>query len=181
MIPFIIACDCDPRGSLHDGICRSVEDKENEIEAGACHCKQNVKGRRCDFCKEGYWNFTTENELGCQECTCNTLGTIDNLGCNVYTGECTCKRLVTGRDCNQCMPHTYGLSSSPDGCTQCECDVGGSYDNECDVISGQCNCRPHMQGRDCSKPKQHYFIPTLHKIVEAEMPFTVSFCFQKDE
>lgn len=168
------ACNCDERGSLSDGICGSVEDLENGIVAGACHCKTNVKGRQCDQCKEGYWNFTAENPTGCQECTCNILGTINNSGCNVYTGECTCKRLVTGRDCNQCMPETFGLSSSPDGCTPCDCDVGGSMDNDCDVITGQCKCRPHMTGRNCSTPKQHYFIPTLHTVVEAESPFTVS-------
>lgn len=101
------------------------------------------------------------------------MGTVNNLGCNVYTGECTCKRLVTGRDCNQCMPETYGLSSSEDGCAPCGCDLGGAYDTECDVINGQCRCRPHMQGRNCSIPKQNYFVPTMHKVVEAEMPYTV--------
>ncbi len=35
-------------------------------------------------------------------CTCNQYGTVGNLGCNVYTGECVCKRNVIGRDCNQC-------------------------------------------------------------------------------
>lgn len=161
------------RGIIDDGICDSLQDDENKIEAGQCHCKQNVKGRRCDYCREGYWNFTAENPLGCQECTCNILGTVNNLGCNVYTGECTCKQFVTGRDCNQCMPETYGLSDSPEGCTPCDCDVGGALDNDCDVITGQCRCRPHMTGRNCSEPKQHYYIPTLHIVQEAEAPFTI--------
>lgn len=71
-------------------------------------------------------------------CTCNTLGTIGNQGCNVYTGECTCKRYVTGRDCNQCLPEHWGLSDDRDGCKACDCDPGGSFDNNCDVITGQC-------------------------------------------
>ena len=71
-------------------------------------------------------------------CTCNTLGTIDNQGCNVYTGECTCKRYVIGRDCNQCLPEHWGLSDDHDGCKACDCDPGGSFDNNCDVIFGQC-------------------------------------------
>jgi hypothetical protein len=132
------ACDCDPRGSMDDGICDSVTDLENGIDAGACHCKSNVKGRRCDNCKEGFWNFDEKTPEGCQQCTCNTMGTVNNSGCNVYTGECTCKRLVTGRDCNQCMPETYGLSEGRDGCNPCNCDAGGSMDNNCDVITGQC-------------------------------------------
>lgn len=54
------------------------------------------------------------------------------------TGECTCKRYVTGRDCNQCLPEYYGLSDERDGCKPCDCDLGGAYDNFCDVITGQC-------------------------------------------
>lgn len=166
-------CDCDPLGSLDEGICDSTSDGESE--AGACHCKVNVKGRRCDICKEGFWNLTSENPDGCEACTCNTLGTVNNLGCNFYTGECLCKRLVTGKDCNQCMPETFGLSESRDGCTPCDCDAGGSLDNNCDVITGQCKCRPYMQGRDCSEPKQNHFIPSLHIVTEAEGSNTVSF------
>lgn len=86
----------------------------------------------------------------------------------MHTGECTCKRLVTGKDCNQCMPETYGLSDSKDGCTLCNCDPGGALDNHCDVITGQCRCRTHMTGRQCNIPKQHHFIPSIHLVYEAE-------------
>ncbi|XP_037959538.1 laminin subunit beta-1 [Teleopsis dalmanni] len=167
--PYVcLPCDCDPIGSLDEGICDSVNDPDNGVQAGACHCKTNVKGRRCDMCKDGYWNLDPENPDGCEECTCNILGTIDNSGCNMHTGECTCKRLVTGKDCNQCAPETYGLSESEEGCSPCDCDLGGSYDNFCDVISGQCRCRPHMSGRTCATPKQNYFIPQLTQVYEAE-------------
>ena len=160
---------------MDDGVCDSVTDVEHGVEAGACHCKTHVKGRRCDICKDGFWNFEETNADGCQECTCNILGTVNNSGCNFHTGECTCKRLVTGRDCNQCMLETYGLSESRDGCTLCSCDAGGSLDNNCDVITGQCRCRPYMQGRDCSKPKQNHFIPKIHIIAEAEDQLNVNF------
>lgn len=74
------------------------------------------------------------------------------------------------------MDETYGLSDGPDGCSQCRCDAGGSYDNMCDIESGQCKCRPHMTGRTCSTPKQNYFVPDIHIIHEAENSFnTVSF------
>lgn len=71
-------------------------------------------------------------------CKCNTLGTINNQGCNQIRGECTCKRYVVGRDCNQCLQEYYGLSESQDGCKPCDCDPGGAYDNNCDVVDGQC-------------------------------------------
>lgn len=130
------------------------------------------------------------------ECTCNLHGTVENQGCNVYTGECICKRYVTGRDCNQCLPEYYGLSEDRDGCKPCDCDEGGSYDNLCDVVTGQCRsvvstkkynsakvsflmrlmmkhtfrCRPHVMGRNCSSPEQGYFagLPD-HFTYEAEI------------
>lgn len=151
------SCDCDPRGSVDDGVCDSHTDPVNGLIAGKCHCKTNVDGRRCDQCKEGYWNFSENSPEGCQSCSCNILGTVDNQGCNVFTGECTCKRYVTGRDCNQCAPKYWGLSDERDGCKACNCDPGGSYDNDCDVITGQCKCRPHVVGRACDQPEQSYF------------------------
>ena len=41
-------------------------DEFEGTSAGQCHCKENVGGVRCDGCKNGYWNFALENELGCQ-------------------------------------------------------------------------------------------------------------------
>lgn len=156
---------------MDEGICDSITDTESGYEAGSCHCKAYVGGRRCDTCKDGFWNLDENNPEGCQNCTCNTLGTANNAGCNVYTGECTCKRLVTGKDCNQCMLETYGLSDSHDGCAPCDCDIGGSLDNFCDVITGQCKCRPFMSGRTCSSPLQNHYVPSLQQIHEAEDTF----------
>ncbi|ODN04402.1 Laminin subunit beta-1 [Orchesella cincta] len=164
------SCDCDPRGALDEGICVSKTDVDNGLEAGKCHCKSNVRGRRCDQCEYGFWDLQEDNPEGCKECSCHTLGTVENQGCNVYTGECTCKRYVTGRDCNQCLLEYYGLSEDKDGCKPCDCDEGGSYDNMCDVVTGQCSCRPHVTGRNCSTPEQGYFagLPD-HILYEAEV------------
>ncbi|XP_034171779.1 laminin subunit beta-1 isoform X2 [Osmia lignaria lignaria] len=160
-----LPCDCDLGGSLDDGICDSRTDPLRGDESGRCRCKANVEGRRCDRCKNGYWNFDPENPDGCQACTCNTLGTIDNRGCNTITGECTCKRFVTARDCNQCLLDYWGLSEDPDGCKPCDCDPGGSYENSCDVISGQCRCRPHISGRTCNQPEQSYYTGSLDFLI----------------
>ncbi|GLH10959.1 Netrin-A [Gryllus bimaculatus] len=175
-------CDCDPRGSLDDGICDSRTDPANGLESGRCHCKTNVDGRRCDRCKNGFWNFQESNPDGCQSCTCNTLGTVNNQGCNVYTGECTCKRYVHGRDCNQCLLEYWGLSDDPEGCKPCDCDPGGSFDNRCDVITGQCRCRPHVTGRACDQPEQSYFTGSLDYLVyEAELARGSDVCREGDQ
>ncbi|XP_069950644.1 laminin subunit beta-1 isoform X10 [Cherax quadricarinatus] len=180
-------CNCDTRGSLDNAICDSRTDISGGLIAGRCHCKTNVGGLKCDRCKAGYWNFSSENPDGCQRitedyysqpksewprkpCSCDLLGTVNNLGCNVLTGECSCKRFVTGRDCNQCLPQHYGLSEHPDGCQPCNCDRGGSLDNNCDVISGQCKCRPHVSGRRCDIPEEGYYVATLNYLTyEAEL------------
>ena len=155
---------------MDGGNCDSITDIENNSTAGACHCKRNVEGHRCDGCKNGFWNFVDDNPDGCEPCTCNTKGTIDNQGCNVTSGECTCKRYVTGRNCDQCLPEYWGLSEKHDGCQTCDCDPGGSYSNNCDVITGQCKCREHMSGRACDMPKQQHFTASLDFLLyEAEL------------
>lgn len=150
-------CECDPRGSLDEGICDSRTDILSGEESGRCHCKVNVQGRHCNECKNGFWNFDENNPEGCQACTCHILGTVNNEGCDALTGECTCKRHVTGRDCNQCLPEFYGLSDDADGCKPCDCDPGGSLENSCDVVTGQCRCRSHVTGRTCNQPEQSYY------------------------
>ncbi len=66
MFNSFIACDCDPRGSLDDAICDEHTDVSSGIEAGKCHCKKNVEGRRCDRCLPGFWNFVESNPEGCE-------------------------------------------------------------------------------------------------------------------
>ncbi|XP_077546511.1 laminin subunit beta-1 isoform X2 [Haemaphysalis longicornis] len=162
-------CDCDPRGSLDDGVCDPQDDPASGLVAGRCHCKKNVESRRCDRCKKGYFNFQAANPDGCEPCSCHELGTAGD-GCNVYTGECTCKRNVIGRDCNQCLPEYWGLGRDDDGCKPCDCDPGGAYENSCDVITGQCRCRPSVQGRRCDQPETGYFVGNLdYMVYEAEL------------
>ncbi|XP_063635942.1 laminin subunit beta-1 [Cydia splendana] len=163
-------CDCDPHGVTDEEIlCDDETDVANNKTAGRCLCKTNMDGARCDRCKDGFWNFDLANPDGCEECTCDRLGTINERGCDPNTGMCFCKRHVTGRNCDQCLPEFYGLSDSNDGCTPCDCDPGGALDKECDVITGQCKCRPNVIGRRCDQPLQNFFVGALDSIViEAE-------------
>ncbi|KAF8376271.1 lam-1, partial [Pristionchus pacificus] len=168
--PYVcLPCDCDKAGSKNEGICEGEQDEERGLVAGKCYCKMNVDSHRCDRCKNGYWNLTAENPDGCVACTCHLQGTWNNEGCNKHTGECTCKRFVTGENCDQCIPEHYGLSDEPDGCKACDCDVGGSLNNQCDVKTGQCQCRDKFGGRRCDKPEaDHYCADIDHYKYEAE-------------
>ena len=54
----VSACDCDPAGSIGDGLCDAL--------SGQCVCKANVGGRRCDRCKHGYFSLRHDDPAGCQ-------------------------------------------------------------------------------------------------------------------
>ncbi|RWS26837.1 laminin subunit beta-1-like protein, partial [Leptotrombidium deliense] len=153
-------CDCDPRGVLDEGNCDNL-DSDYSTVAGKCRCKDNVDGRRCDRCKPDFWNLNKSDPLGCLPCTCNKNGTVGNMGCNPTTGECICKRNVVGKNCNECAPDHFGLREEDEGCTPCDCDVGGSYSRSCDVRSGQCSCRPYLKGRTCRQIEDNFFVPDL--------------------
>uniref|UniRef100_A0AAY4DRM0 Laminin, beta 1b n=1 Tax=Denticeps clupeoides TaxID=299321 RepID=A0AAY4DRM0_9TELE len=148
-------CDCDPRGSLHGGVCDAVTDVPKGQIAGQCHCKPNVEGERCSECRQGYYGLS-QSEQGCQQCTCSPLGTIPGgRPCDTETGNCFCKRFVTGRNCEQCLPQHWGLSNDMDGCRPC--------DSEPTLQS------THIFGRRCDQVESgFYFISLDHYTYEAE-------------
>ncbi|XP_056896731.1 laminin subunit beta-2 isoform X1 [Takifugu flavidus] len=157
-----VACDCDPVGSVEGGVCDSHTDLSLGMIAGQCRCKVNVRGMRCDDCKEGYYGLSQNNPRGCESCNCDPHGIIVmGTPCDQISGDCSCKRYVTGRYCNQCLPEYWGLSNDLAGCRPCDCDFGGAVNNRCMMENGQCDCRKHLTGRQCSTVQSGFFCAPL--------------------
>uniref|UniRef100_A0A8C5G7S8 Laminin subunit beta-4-like n=1 Tax=Gouania willdenowi TaxID=441366 RepID=A0A8C5G7S8_GOUWI len=153
-----IPCDCNLSGSLGAAQC--------DAQTGRCICKENVEGLRCDRCKHGFYGLREDDPAGCQACRCHTLGSV---GCDQQTGACQCERLAVGAFCDRCEGF-WGLGSSGQRCSVCDCDIGGAQCNTCAHEDGQCPCLPNMIGRRCSDPAHGYFLPSLgYFLYEAEL------------
>ncbi|XP_078090835.1 laminin subunit beta-4 [Mustelus asterias] len=166
-----IPCNCDPEGSLNNGMCESHSDPGLHTVAGHCICKRNVEGARCDQCKSDYFGLSANNPDGCERCRCDSRGSMSaQSACDPFTGECRCHQHVTGRNCEQCLPNYWGLGTSIHGCSPCDCDIGGAYDNLCSSHDGQCRCLPNIISRQCNEPAPGYFFAPLdYYLYEAEL------------
>ncbi|XP_041351149.1 usherin-like [Gigantopelta aegis] len=150
-------CICDPRGTLSDvARCNKM--------TGSCLCKNQVRGRRCNQCKQDSWGLDANNPLGCKLCNCSLSGTVSSKGanepsCNQNTGECACLSNRISRDCSDCEAGFY--ISLEGGCKPCDCHPEGTLPGtSCNSLTGQCECRggnSGVTGRGCSECLPAYY------------------------
>ncbi|XP_026724146.1 laminin subunit beta-4 isoform X1 [Athene cunicularia] len=164
-----IPCNCDPEGTLHNGVCESHTDPALGTVAGRCPCKANVEGVHCDKCRANYYGLSGSHPLGCQPCDCDPSGSLPFSICDPSTGQCLCQQFATGQRCEKCVVGYWGLGNSLYGCSPCDCDIGGSQNNVCSPKDGQCKCLPNIVSRQCNEPAPGYFfLPLDYYIYEAE-------------
>ncbi|XP_062446944.1 laminin subunit gamma-3 [Rhea pennata] len=85
--------------------------------SGACACKANVTGWKCERCEDGFHSL---GQGGCRPCACNPAGSVGT--CDPDTGRCACKERVEGSACERCRPGSFNLQPhNPAGCTVCFC------------------------------------------------------------
>ena len=159
--PLCEGCNCDPAGVKETfGGCGTLPVGE------LCECKDRVTGRICNTCKPLFWDLQNSKDA-CKDCNCWGDGVVGNvMACDSATGKCQCKPFVAQRSCSSCADGFYNMTrGNMFGCTDCECDVGGSVDrNACDKVIGQCSCQPGVQGIHCDEPMEAYYFPKLHHL-----------------
>ena len=75
-------------------------------ETGTCSCRPNVAGKKCDTCRPGYYQATSNDTEGCRPCNCNAGGALGSE-CNMLTGQCRCKQGIFGLTCSETIPGFY--------------------------------------------------------------------------
>lgn len=130
----------------------------NTLTGECIRCIDNTDGDHCQRCKSGFFGDALAlkkpgDPPNCQPCDCYPLGTnMDDETflpiCNGFTGDCSCKPHVVGRDCDKCKDGYFNIDSSQ-GCEPCNCDTTGSMNQTCHVVTGQCNCNPGVTGQRC--------------------------------
>ena len=89
---------------------------------GEClKCIDNTDGFRCEMCKSGFFGDALAlkkpgDPPSCQPCQCYPEGT--NIGkdtllpnCNGFSGECSCKNFVKGRNCEVCQDGYFNIGN----------------------------------------------------------------------
>lgn len=65
---------------------------------GEClRCLYNTIGFACEYCKPGYYGDAVREV--CNPCSCSEIGALDSK-CHNVTGQCNCKKNVSGRKCD---------------------------------------------------------------------------------
>ncbi|XP_068088985.1 usherin isoform X3 [Hyperolius riggenbachi] len=144
-------CNCNQEGTAN-------KSQNCEKVGGQCSCKENVWGRQCDQCKDGFHNLKGSDPDGCQPCRCSTNGTVGgSITCHQITGQCRCKPNIIGPLCDRCKLGYKQDLLGRESCVQCMCNARGSINQFCNPTSGQCKCKKNVRGLACDTCIDNYY------------------------
>ncbi|KAM9296559.1 laminin subunit alpha-5 [Gastrophryne carolinensis] len=114
---------------------------------GQCICPPRTVRPDCDVCQTQ--TFGCHPLVGCDECDCSETGlqNVTEPGCDIHTGQCTCKPNIMGRRCEKCATGFYGYPN----CKPCNCHQAGTEVGICDSVTGQCLCKENVEGTTCDR------------------------------
>ncbi|XP_048258912.1 usherin-like [Haliotis rufescens] len=151
---------------------RTIDLFPNEHDRGGggmcIDCKHNTTGAKCDTCLPYYYRPAGVSMFSpdvCTPCLCNTSGVVNDTDCAKVDGQCSCKVLVEGRQCDRCKQGYYNLrADNPAGCLPCQCNSHGTVGGEatCDALTGKCNCKKNVQGDRCDQCQFGFFNLTVN-------------------
>ncbi|XP_074843522.1 laminin subunit alpha-1 isoform X4 [Carettochelys insculpta] len=93
-------------------------------------CLTGYEGQYCERCSLGYYGNPEVPGGTCQQCQCNPSGSIHN-NCDHISGQCFCKKGVTGRLCDACEPRHILVENE---CVSCDDDCTGVLLNDLDQV-----------------------------------------------
>ncbi|KAM4622730.1 laminin subunit alpha-5-like [Discoglossus pictus] len=148
-------CDCGSR------LCDEV--------TGQCICPPRTLKPECTVCQPQ--TFGCHPLIGCEDCNCSAIGlqNVTEPGCDIQSGQCTCKPNIMGRRCEKCAPGFYGYPN----CRPCDCNRAGTEPSICDPVTGQCHCKENVEGLTCDRCR----LGTFYLDSENPKGCTSCFCF----
>ncbi|XP_056283363.1 laminin subunit alpha-2 isoform X4 [Pseudoliparis swirei] len=140
-------CDC------HGNLDLSAPGSCDPITGRCLRCRQGYGSASCGSCADGYHGDAIIAK-NCQPCQCHTNGSVSEV-CNKETGRCHCRTNVVGRQCDECISQTHGISTGG-VCIPCHCNSFGSKSFDCDE-TGQCRCQPGVTTSKCDRCGRGFF------------------------
>jgi len=79
----------------------STKERTSKLKTFCDYCHNNTAGFNCERCKRGFFRNSTDLTLPCSACGCNRENCVGPY-CDVFTGQCRCKKGRTGKRCDIC-------------------------------------------------------------------------------
>ncbi|XP_017778098.1 PREDICTED: laminin subunit alpha-1-like, partial [Nicrophorus vespilloides] len=117
----------------------------------SCECKDGYTGPMCNSCKAEFYGKPNVEGGSCKPCDCNREGSLHNI-CNAITGQCLCKKGITGLKCSQCEESRHILENNK--CTQCDDCIQILLDNIDDMSNDLMINTMHLQNGTLQPPWQ---------------------------